>query len=61
MSTSLGVQTILSPNLINDFKGGWLYTAQSFGVGGSEGFYTSPIINYNYGNYNDNYELPELP
>jgi hypothetical protein len=58
VSTSLGVQTILSPNLINDFKGGWLYTAQSFGVGGSEGFYTSPIINYNYGNYNDNYELP---
>ena len=58
VSTSLGVQTILSPNLINDFKGGWLYTAQSFGVDGSEGFYTSPIINYNYGNYNDNYELP---
>jgi hypothetical protein len=58
VSTSLGVQTILSPNLINDFKGGWLYTAQSFGTGGSEGFYTSPTINYGYGNYNDNYELP---
>jgi hypothetical protein len=57
-STSVGVQTILSPNLINDVKGGWLYTAQSFGINGSNGFYTSPIINYNYGNYNDNYELP---
>jgi hypothetical protein len=57
-TTSLGLQTILSPNLINDFKGGWLYTAQSFGINGSDGFYTSPTINYNYGNYNDNYELP---
>jgi hypothetical protein len=57
-TTSVGLQTILSPTLINDFKGGWLYTAQSFGINGSDGFYTSPIINYNYGNYNDNYELP---
>lgn len=57
-STSVGLQTILSPNLINDFKGGWLYTAQSFGINGSEGFLTNPTINYGYGNYNDNYELP---
>jgi len=57
-STSVGLQTILSPTLLNDFKFGYLYTAQSFGINGSEGFYTSPIINYNYGNYNDNYELP---
>ena len=57
-STALGLQTIISPNLINEVRGGWLYTAQSFGVGGSEGFYTSPIINYGYGNYTDNYELP---
>ncbi len=58
ISTAVGLQTILSPNLINDFKGGYLYTAQSFGINGSEGFYESPTINYNYGNYNDNYELP---
>jgi hypothetical protein len=58
VSTAVGVQTILSPNLMNDFKGGWLYTAQSFGVGGSEGFFTSPTINYGYANYTDNYELP---
>lgn len=57
-STSVGLQTILSPNLINEFKGGWLYTAQSFGINGSEGFFTSPTINYGYGNYTDNYELP---
>jgi Carboxypeptidase regulatory-like domain len=57
-STSLGLQTILSPNLINDVKGGWLYTAQSFGINGSDGFLTSPTINYGYGNYTDNYELP---
>ena len=54
----VGLQTIMSRNLINDFKGGWLYTAQSFGINGSDGFYTSPIINYPYGNYADNYELP---
>ena len=57
-TTSVGLQTILSPNLINDFKGGWLYTAQSFGINGSDGFLTSPTINYGYGNYTDNYELP---
>jgi Carboxypeptidase regulatory-like domain len=57
-TTSVGLQTILSPNLINDFQGGWLYTAQSFGINGSDGFYTSPTINYGYGNYTDNYELP---
>src|SRR5262245_12046998 len=57
-TTSVGLQTILSPTLINDFKGGYLYTAQSFGINGADGFYTSPTINYNYGNYADNYELP---
>jgi hypothetical protein len=57
-TTSVGLQTILSPNLINDVKGGWLYTAQSFGINGSDGFLTNPTINYGYGNYNDNYELP---
>jgi carboxypeptidase family protein len=57
-STSVGLQTILSPNLINDFKGGWLYTAQSFGINGSDGFLTNPTINYGYGNYTDNYALP---
>jgi hypothetical protein len=57
-SASLGVQTVLSPNLINEFRGGWLYTAAWFGIDGSEGFYTNPTINYGYGNYNDNYELP---
>ena len=57
-STSLGLQTIVSPNLINELRGGWLYTAAWFGIDGSEGFYTSPSINYGYGNYTDNYELP---
>ena len=29
-TASLGVQTIMSPTLINEFRGGWLYTAQWF-------------------------------
>lgn len=58
VSTSLGLQTIVSPNLINEVRGGWLYTAAWFGFGGSEGFFTSPSINYGYGNYTDNYNLP---
>ena len=57
-TASLGVQTIMSPTLINEFRGGWLYTAQWFAVDGSDGFYTNPTINYNYGNYTDNYDLP---
>ena len=57
-SASLGLQTLISPNLINEFRGGWLYTAAWFGVDGSEGFYTNPSINYGYGNYTDNYQLP---
>lgn len=57
-SASLGLQTILSPNLINEFRGGWLYTAAWFGIDGSEGFYTNPSIDYPYGNYDDNYALP---
>ena len=57
-TASLGVQTLISPTLINEFRGGWLYTAQWFAVDGSDGFYTNPTINYNYGNYNDNYYLP---
>ena len=58
VSASLGFQTIVSPSLINEFRGGWLYTAAWFGIDGSDGFNTNPIINYNYGNYTDNYELP---
>jgi len=57
-SVALGVDTTLSPTLLNEFRGGWLYTAAWFGIGGSNGFYTSPIIQYGYGNYDDNYELP---
>jgi Carboxypeptidase regulatory-like domain/TonB dependent receptor len=57
-TASLGVQTIISPTLINEFRGGWLYTAQWFAVDGSDGFYMNPTINYNYGNYTDNYDLP---
>jgi hypothetical protein len=58
VSVALGLHTIMSPTLINDFKGGWLYTQAAFGIGGSDDFYTSPTVNYNYGDYNDNYELP---
>ena len=57
-SVALGLQTTISSNLMNQFKGGWLYTAAWFGMDGSEGFYTNPTINYGYGNYNDNYEMP---
>ena len=57
-SVALGLQTILAPTLVNEVKGGWLYTSAAFGIGGSDGFYTSPNINYGYGNYNDYYELP---
>jgi hypothetical protein len=57
-SVSLGVQTLMSPTLINEFRGGWLYTAAWFGTDGPDGFYTNPSINYGYGNYNDNYYLP---
>jgi hypothetical protein len=58
ISVALGLQTIMSPTLVNELKGGWLYTQAAFGIGGSEDFYTSPTINYGYGSYNDNYELP---
>ena len=58
VSTSLGLETTISSNLINQFKGGWLYTAAWFGMDGSEGFYTNPTINYSYGGYTDNYEMP---
>lgn len=57
-SVSLGVDTTISPSLLNRFTGGWLYTAAWFGIGGSDGFYTNPTINYGYGGYTDNYELP---
>lgn len=57
-SAALGLETIISPTLLNQFKGGWLYTAAWFGMDGSEGFYTNPTINYNYGGYADNYEMP---
>src|SRR6185437_9544420 len=50
--------TTLSPHLVNQFTGGWLYTAAWFGQGGSTGFYTNPNISYGYGGYNDNYNLP---
>ena len=53
-TASLGVQTLMSPTLINEFRGGWLYTAQWFGIDGPDGFRTNPTINYGYGNYNDN-------
>lgn len=58
VSLAFGLQSVLSPTLINDFRGGWLYTAAAFGTGGSDGFYTSPSIDYGYGDYDDYYELP---
>jgi hypothetical protein len=57
-SAALGLETIISPTLINQFKGGWLYTAAWFGMDGSDGFYTNPTIQYGYGGYDDNYEMP---
>jgi hypothetical protein len=57
-TVSLGLDTTLSPHLVNQFTGGWLYTAAWFGQGGSTGFYTNPNISYGYGGYNDNYNLP---
>ena len=59
MSLAFGLETILSPNLLNQVKGGYLYTYADFGVGGSDGFYTNPTINYGYGGYTDNYEMPK--
>ncbi len=57
-SVSLGLDTNITPTLLNQFTGGWLYTAAWFGIGGSDGFYTNPTINYGYAGYTDNYELP---
>ena len=54
-TASLGVQTLVSPNLVNEFRGGWLYTAQWFGVDGPDDYRTVPRINYNYGDYADTY------
>ncbi|HEX6975119.1 MAG TPA: carboxypeptidase-like regulatory domain-containing protein, partial [Vicinamibacterales bacterium] len=56
-SASLGLDTTISNNLLNQFKGGWLYTAAWFGMDGSQDFYTNPTINYPFG-YADNYEMP---
>jgi hypothetical protein len=57
-SVAFGVETVISPTLLNQFKGGYLYTAAAFGQDGSDGFYTNPTINYGYGGYTDNYEMP---
>jgi hypothetical protein len=54
-TASLGVQTIMSPTLINEFRGGWLYTADWFGQDGPTDYRTTPTINYGYGNYNDSW------
>lgn len=57
-SLALGLETIISPNLLNQVKGGYLYTYAAFGIGGSDGFNTNPTIQYGYGGYDDNYEMP---
>ena len=54
-TASLGMQTLVSPTLINEFRGGWLYTAQWFAQGGPTDYRTVPRINYNYGDYTDTY------
>jgi outer membrane receptor protein involved in Fe transport len=51
------VQTIVSPTLINEFRGGWLYTAQWFAQDGPTDYRTVPRINYNYGDYADTYSV----
>ncbi len=57
-STALGLETTISPTLINQFKLGYLYTAAWFGQGGSTDFYTEPTIQYGYGDYDSYFELP---
>lgn len=57
-SVALGIRTTITPTLMNQFKGGYLYTNQWFGTGGSQDFNTHPEIWYGYGNYDDYYELP---
>ena len=54
-TASLGLQTLISPTMVNEFRGGWLYTAQWFGVDGPTDYRTVPRINYNYGDYADTY------
>jgi hypothetical protein len=54
-TASLGVQTLMSPTLINEFRGGWLYTSQWFASEGPTDYRTVPRINYNYGDYTDQY------
>ena len=54
-TASLGVQTLISPTLINEFRGGWLYTSQWFASDGPTDYRTIPRINYNYGDYADTY------
>jgi len=58
ISLAFGLETTISSNLLNQVKGGYLYTSAEFGQGGSDGFYTNPTINYGYGGYTDNYEMP---
>ncbi len=58
VSVALGLNTTISPTLINSFKAGWLYTAAWFGTGAPNGYYTNPTIWYGYGGYDDYYELP---
>ena len=60
-TASLGVQTLISPTLINEFRGGWLYTSHWFGLDGPTDYRTIPRINYNYGDYADTYVCWELP
>jgi hypothetical protein len=43
-SVALGLDTTISSNFLNQFKGGWLYTAAWFGMDGSDGFFTNPTI-----------------
>ncbi len=58
VSVAFGLETTISSNLLNQVKGGYLYTYADFGMGGSDGFYTNPTIQYGYGGYDDNYEMP---
>jgi hypothetical protein len=55
ISLAFGLETTISSNLLNQFKGGYLYTQAAFGQGGSDGFYTNPSIYYGYGGYDDYY------
>lgn len=48
LTAAFGLEWTISPTLINQFKAGYLYTANWFGIGGSSGFLDNPQVFWNY-------------